>query len=52
MNWFDWFLIAWIALGGIATVACVGREREPITPLSAVSAMVVNTFLIVGIIIF
>ena len=52
MNWFDWVLIALIALGIINNIAIIGKEREPLQPFGVAVATIINAFLIVGIIIW
>lgn len=33
-----WFMVVWMTLGIIGSIAFIGREREPTTPLVAYSS--------------
>jgi hypothetical protein len=50
MTWFDWALIAWLALGGLAAVALVGKPRKPLTPGVAVATILINALIVVGLV--
>lgn len=45
-NLMFWILIAYLALGAIASVAMVGRRREPITPGAAVLSVLASALFI------
>lgn len=46
MSWQQWTLIAWYALGILATVGTIGKPRKPIDPDLAVVMIVVQAGLI------
>jgi hypothetical protein len=50
MNWFDWTLIAWLALGVLSAIALIGKPRKPITPGVAVTTLVINGALAAGVV--
>ena len=37
MRWEAWVLMVWYALGWIALVSQIGKQRKPITPMDAIS---------------
>ena len=50
MTWFDWTLVAWLALGALASVALVGKPRKPLTPGVAVATVLINALIVVGVV--
>jgi hypothetical protein len=50
MPWFKIFLITMYSLSIIAVVLLIDEEREPITKGRAVVEIILNAFLIIGII--
>ena len=46
MNVFQWILVGWFVLNALFTIALVGREREPGTPLGAIIAQFIYAGLI------
>ena len=51
MSWLLWIAVAWLALGVLATVSLVGKERTPITPGLAVTSVLCGAAVIVLVII-
>lgn len=52
MNWLDWLLVSWFALGVLLTTYLVGKPRKPITPVDAVSVTAINAALIVLVVVY
>lgn len=50
MNWFDWTLIAWLALGVLSAIALIGKPRKPVTPGVAVTTLLINGALVAGVV--
>jgi hypothetical protein len=48
MPWYAWAIIGLYAISSVATVAYIGRPREPITPLVAILALIINGLAIWG----
>lgn len=46
MNFMDWFIVGWLALGSVITVSRIGKTNKPTTPQVAAVALVVNAVLI------
>ena len=42
MTWVDWALVVTFMVGTVATIASVGKDRQPITPGLAAFTAVVN----------
>ena len=50
MTWFKWLLVVLIVISTAANVAMVGKEREPLSPGAAAAVVLVNVFLVIGLI--
>lgn len=46
MNIFAWFLIGYIAFGGIGGIALIGKKRTPTTPAAAIAGTIISAVLI------
>ncbi|MFT8330272.1 hypothetical protein [Bifidobacterium psychraerophilum] len=46
MMWQQWFLIGWLVLSMVVTVASVGKDRQPINGGVAAWSVLVNVLLI------
>jgi len=49
MTWFAWTLVGWLTLGVVASIAVIGKPRQPVTPGLAVATLVINGFLVWGV---
>jgi hypothetical protein len=47
-----WLIVAYLAAGGLASIAVVGKPRGPMTGTDATIVIVLVTLAIVGILIF
>lgn len=52
MTWFHWVLISVFAISALGQVLLIGEERKPITPGGACAGILVNGFLIFGVLYF
>lgn len=52
MNWFDWLLVAYFSINALIIIGIIGKDREPITPTTAVFVVIIYALLIAGVIIF
>lgn len=50
MTWFDYVLIAWLAIGGLGAVLLIGKPRKPIDPAVAMWTVLINALLILGVV--
>jgi hypothetical protein len=50
VNWFQWYLVAHFALGGVAPIFLIGKERPKITPPWAALGVIGSAAMIYGIV--
>ena len=48
MVWQQVVLVVYLAIGGLATIALVGKERKPITPnVASISVMITSVLMLI-----
>ena len=52
MNWFDWVLVVYLGFNALITIAMIGRDRDPLSPSTAVVVTIVSALLVTGIVIY
>lgn len=50
MTWFDWTLIVLWVVNALASIAMIGKEREPITHGVAMANCILAGLLIIGLV--
>lgn len=49
MTWLGWTLVATNAIGALLNIACVGKERKPLSGRTTAGMVALNAAVIVGI---
>lgn len=52
MNWLDYLLVSWFALGTLLTIYLIGKPRKSITSGDATAVTAINAALIVLVVLF